>query len=457
MSRQARHSAGAAVRPFLLAMAGCVVLGPTPAIAQVPMPADTLSLSLSRALEIGRRENPGLQQASYQRSAAGAGLWEAYGSLLPRIGLQGQAQRFDGGTFAILGGEFESPSTYTTAYQWDFTHSLLDAGRDLFRIRAARADARQAVAAYDLEWWATRADIQRQYLAARRQQALTIQARREVERRAEHLRLAEARYAAGAVTRSDILEARLSLGQGEVAVLETRQGQEEALLALRRLLGGELPPGALRLSSEFEVFAPPFQIESLLARAYERQPSLREIDAQEEADAANLWIARSAYLPSLQFQYGLSRSVVDTSDFQFSDFSGRSFYALSLSWELFDGFSRHHQASRANAALQSARAERERRRLEVEESVRTAHSRLLTALAVYRTNLTNVELAREDLRLGEGRYQTGAGSFLDLLDARVRASQAETDVIGSTYDFYQALVELERAAGVDLFPEEAVR
>ncbi|MGH7557705.1 MAG: TolC family protein, partial [Gemmatimonadota bacterium] len=413
-----------------------------------------LPLSLSQALEIGRQENPGLRQAGYQRSAAGAGLWQAYGNLLPRIGLQGQAQRFEGGTFAFLGGEFQAPSTYTTSYQWNFTHSLLDAGRDLFRIRAARADARQAVAAYDLEWWTTRADIQRQYLEARRQQALLDQAEREVERLEEHLRLAEARYAVGAVTRSDVLEARLSVGQGAVTVLEARQGVQEAILALRRLLGGELPPGAVRLTSDFEVFDPPFDVEGVLAQAYERHPSLREIDAQEQADAANLWIARSSYLPSLQFQYGLSRSVVDTSGFQFSEFDARGFYALSLSWELFDGFSRHYEASQANAALQSARAEREHRRLEIDEAVRTAHSRLLTAHAAYRTNLTNVELAREDLRLGEGRYETGAGSFVDLLDARVRASQAETDLIGSTYDFYQALVELERATGLDLFPEE---
>jgi outer membrane protein TolC len=59
--------------------------------------------------------------------------------------------------------------------------------------------------------------------------------------------------------------------------------------------------------------------------------------------------------------------------------------------------------------------------------------------------------------LAEGRYQAGAGTFLDLLDARVRTSQAETELIGSTYDFYQALVELERASGLDLFPEEAMR
>ena len=68
-----------------------------------------------------------------------------------------------------------------------------------------------------------------------------------------------------------------------------------------------------------------------------------------------------------------------------------------------------------------------------------------------------VELAREDLRLGEGRYETGTGTFLDLLDARVRAGQAETDLITATYDFYLALVELERATGLQLFPEGVIQ
>jgi outer membrane protein len=443
------------VRRLLAVVAALPLLAPV-ARAQEPTAADSVPLSLGRALELGRQANPRIRQAGYQRSAAGAGLWEAYGNLLPHVSLQGNAQRFGEGTFTFLGGEFETPVSYATSYQWDFTHSLLDAGRDLFRIRAARADAREAVASYDLAWLNTRADIESRYLEARRERALVAQAELEVERLGEHLRLAQARYDAGEVTRSDVLEARLALGQGEVDVLQARQRQEEALLALRRLLGGELEGGPVRLTTDFRVFDPPFDTQTLLARAYEVHPSLREIDAQEESDAASLWIARSAYLPTLQFQYGLTRSVVDSMDFRFSDFDKRGFYALSLSWQLFDGFSRHHEASRANAALLSARAERDQRRLEVEEGVRIADSRLRTARAAYRTNLTNVELATEDLRLGEGRYETGAGSFVDLLDARVRATEAETELIAAAYDFYQALVELERASGLDLFPEEAL-
>ena len=85
--------------------------------------------------------------------------------------------------------------------------------------------------------------------------------------------------------------------------------------------------------------------------------------------------------------------------------------------------------------------------------MRTAHSRLLTAYAAWRANQTSVELAGEDLRLGEARYRTGAGSFVDLLDAQTRATKAETDLITATYDFFLALAALERATGLSLFPE----
>jgi outer membrane protein TolC len=69
----------------------------------------------------------------------------------------------------------------------------------------------------------------------------------------------------------------------------------------------------------------------------------------------------------------------------------------------------------------------------------------------------SVELAAEDLRLGEARYQTGTGSFVDLVDARARSAQADVDLITATYDFYLALVQLELATGLNLLPDEVNR
>ena len=184
-------------------------------------------------------------------------------------------------------------------------------------------------------------------------------------------------------------------------------------------------------------------------------PALRRIAAQEKVDESNLWIARSRYLPSLNASYSLSRSVTDSLDFQFDNFDDRNFLSLALTWQLFANFARHNETSRANAALRATREDERGQQLQIEEGVRLAHARLMTAYAAHRSALSSRELAQEDLRLGEARYRTGAGSFVDLLDSRVRAAQADTDLITATYDFYLALIALERASGVPLMPEEA--
>jgi outer membrane protein TolC len=425
-----------------------------PAVPARGQAADSLPLSLREALDLGLQRNPQVLTAGFNRSAAGAGMWDAYGNFLPRISLSAQAQRVDEGTFVLFGLEFDSPQSYNTGYSWDLTHSLLDSGRDWFRLRSARANVDQAIAGYDLQSLTTATQIETQYLEARRQQALVDRARFEVEQRRQQLTLAQGRYDVGSVTRSDVLLARLDLNRAEVSVLQAEQRLEEARLGLRRLLGGALPDRPLELTTTFQVFPPAYDAEDLVARALREHPSLRESRAQQEADAAQLWIARTAYLPSLQLQYSIQRTAADTLDFVFSDFAEQSYVVVALNWQVFGGFERYNQTSRANAALQSARAEEVGRALQVEQDVRTAHSRLLTAYASHQAAQLSVELAAEDLRLGEGRYRTGSGSFVDLVDARTRSAVADVELISATYDFYLAVVQLELATGLNLLPDE---
>ena len=432
-----------------------LALSAAPAASQPA--ADSLALSLRQALDLGLQRNPQVLTAGYNRSAAGAGLWDAYGNFLPRVMFSSQLQRVDEGRFVLFGTEFASPKSYNTGYSWDLTHSLLDSGRDLLRLKSARANVHQAIAGYDLQALSTATEIETQYLEARRRQALVERARVEVERRTRQLEQAQGRYDAGSVTKSDVLLAQIELNRAEVAVLQTTQETEEARLGLRRLLGGALPEQPLQLTTSFQVFEPAYEVEDLVARALTDHPSLRESRARREADAAQLWIARSTYLPSLSLQYSIQRTAADTIGFAWSDFAEQSYVGLALNWQVFNGFESHNQTSQANAALQSTRAEEVRRALQIEQDVRAAHSRLLTAYASHQVARRSVELAAEDLRLGEGRYQTGTGSFVDLVDARTRSAQADVDLITATYEFYLALVQLELATGLNLLPPEVDR
>jgi outer membrane protein len=436
-------------------IAFALALSASPSAAQGP--ADSLSLTLSEALDLGLQRNPRVLTAAYNRSAAGAGMWDAWGNFLPRVSLSGQVQRVDQGSFVLFGAEFDSPKSYNTGYSWDVTHSLLDSGRDLLRLKSARANVDRAVAAYDLQALQTATEIETRYLEARRQQALVELARAQIEQRRAQLDLAQARYDVGSVTRSDVLLARLDLNRAEVGLLQSQQGLEEAVLALHSLLGGALPDRPLDLTTSFDVFQPNYDLDELLARSLEGHPGIRESRAQQSADAAQLWIARSAYLPSFQLQYSLQRTAADTTEFVFSDFAEQSYVGVALSWQLFGGFQRYNQTSQANAALQASREDEVSRELQVREDVRTAHSRLETAYASHQAAVLAVELAAEDLRLGEGRYSTGTGSLVDLVDARTRSTQAEVDLITATHDFYLALVQLELATGLRLLPDEVDR
>ena len=60
------------------------------------------------------------------------------------------------------------------------------------------------------------------------------------------------------------------------------------------------------------------------------------------------------------------------------------------------------------------------------------------------------ELAEEDLRVSEGRYQEGLGTMLEVIDARTALTQAGTNAVIARYDSAQARARLERALGNEI-------
>ena len=60
-----------------------------------------------------------------------------------------------------------------------------------------------------------------------------------------------------------------------------------------------------------------------------------------------------------------------------------------------------------------------------------------------------VEQAEEALRLARERLAAGAGTQLDVLDARVALTRARTTELQARYEFSAAIAEFDRATGAD--------
>jgi len=59
----------------------------------------------------------------------------------------------------------------------------------------------------------------------------------------------------------------------------------------------------------------------------------------------------------------------------------------------------------------------------------------------------NVKLARANLRIAEERYRLGLMSEIELRDAQLSLTQAETDYFQALYDYNVASAFLDRAIG----------
>ncbi len=415
----------------------------------------TRELSLDEAVAISLEENPDIRSSRFRFDATRAGLWEAYGNFLPQLNLTGGLQRSGAGQFVISGIVVPTGKTFTTFYEFDLTHRLFDAGRDFFRVDAARAERRAADAQVEADRLRIAGDVKRAYVAALAAGALRQQREREIEDRKKRLELAQARYDLGSVTRSDVLQAQIALSQAEVDRLTSSKEIQTAKLDLLRAMGVSADPDSVRLVEQLQVFEPAFDPHSLVELALRDSPTLTRLRAVRSQRESESWIAKSAYLPTLQAEALFSSSVSDTSELRFTDFDTRSSFLLSLNWQLFGGFTRYSETSRAKAELRAAEEAVRSAELSTEAGVRQAYLDLLTAYQTHLAKKESVELARTELDLAEERYRIGALSFPDLLASQVTYTASETDFIRSGFDFFSALVALEEASGQRLFPTGA--
>jgi outer membrane protein len=177
--------------------------------------------------------------------------------------------------------------------------------------------------------------------------------------------------------------------------------------------------------------------DALVAEAIRARPELASLRAQLLAQDATITAARGNYFPS----FGASASVSESGATLDSLGWGWT-VGVNMTWPLFSGFGTKAQVAAAEygrvAIDAQAVAERQQVRLEVEQarlSVRAAQGEI----GASEEALVN---AREQLRLAEGRYETGVGNIIELGDSQVAFTNASAQKVQADYDLATARVTL---------------
>ena len=451
-------------RALVLAMLVLVgsAAGPASVAAQAQ---DTVRLTLDDALGIARGSSPTYRQA-VNNSGLNQSAWRTtlLTSLVPSVNLSlfstdyyGNIQRLSTDFF---GNPIANPSaewvTYSNTNQqlsltWGIQGSDIINALDRQRVENRSRLIAEARALIDLE-----VVVERQFWALMEQDEL-LRAEAELLAASELDRdVTERLFGLGSRNRVDVLNAELAIERQRLALRQQEAEVERAKLALRASLGDDQLPPFDPVETDLPSFDPSgLEADALVRMAVAVNPTLEGARADVEAARVEVRDAGRLWWPRLQVGYVVGRRAQTREsdalfDLSFDEDLDQRF-SIGLSIPMFNSYFQNRQSQRQAAVQLQNQTEAERAaRLELEQSVRSAHLALEYQWDNLRISERAAEIAAEALELAREQYRLGSSTFQDLRQSIDAEADARRQVIQARHAAADALLDLESAVGTRL-------
>jgi outer membrane protein TolC len=283
------------------------------------------------------------------------------------------------------------------------------------------------------------------WYAARMTGSLVGLAEAQVEAAEHHVRVAEAQLEAGAGLRLDQVRARADLAAARQDLLDARLAHDSTRDALGVLTGaGALvdPVGEVRLGAPDP--AAPLDDPGLLAG----RTDLRVAEAGVDLASGQLTAAKLQFLPTVSLAWQGSYQFTETSGLG-SDDPSRWALVAQLDVPLYS-HTRIGAVQESQGALRQARHQLEDSRRQAELETRQAARSLTTATAAVDIAGQQVELSDEAFQLALDAFEAGAGSSLEVTEARRSSASAQVNLATTRLEADLAALTLMRATGADM-------
>ncbi len=403
-------------------------------------------LDLAAAVRIALAENPLLRAAAEGVAAAGETVGIARAAYYPEVGLDSRYRRFDTHVFLPAG----VPATETTLGATDDWSAGFKVGYSLYDSgvrRAETATAKAGLAASREDAQRVRQDVvfgvhEAFYRVVSAEAARSAVAAR-VDRARDHLRLAETLKDAGAVPQADVLRARVELADSELAMVRAEGEVKTAYGDFNTAMG---LPAALPVVVEPPTMSIPdpgaHDPEESLSRALQQRPELAAARERIAAAKHQKEAIAGSYGPRIRAEasLGVRDEVALPEDEDWS-------IGVALQLPIFSGFAKTHRVERASLEAKILEAEAEALANRVGQEVWAAASELASAAEAVRRSAELKAEAEQSVAFTRARYEAGAGTINDLLDAESTLTQADSTEVASVLGYRLATALVLRVQG----------
>ncbi|WP_129775501.1 TolC family outer membrane protein [Peristeroidobacter soli] len=428
--------------------------------------ADLLTV-YQRALQ----NDPQIREADANRLASRESKPQALSALLPQFEVSGSYTKFDQDRGNIQFTRADptdenselvpinvTSSSDISAKQYDLTLR-----QSLFRwdqwMTLKRADAEVAQAEADYQF-AQQDLIQRtsvRYFDVLAAQDTVDAAEAALEAFSRQLEQANKRFEVGLIAITDVQEARAAHDSAAAAVIAAKRVLATARELLRELTGESFDTLATPVDDMPLKSPEPASEEQWVTRALEQ--NLAVISARLATDIAkqDVRVARAGHLPAIDLvasrgdqDYtgdqvgrnagGVSRAPADQT--QTTDSIG-----IQVTVPIYSGGYTSSRVRQQVYLHRAARERLERANRETERSARDAYLGVISEMSRVRALRQALESSRTALQATEAGFEVGTRTTVDVLDARRRLFQAQTDYARSRYDYILNVLQLQFATG----------
>ena len=266
----------------------------------------------------------------------------------------------------------------------------------------------------------------------------------------DQLKRVESMVEVGSASRAEWYQARVSLGEQNRSLINQKNLVTMARANLNNALGRN-PNTPIDIHEDLgEALQLDYDFNTAVETALQNNPQLKAAIDELRASGFSIKIAKRRFLPNIGARANYSRNNDDYARVYSTELN-RDFsltLGVGLDLNIFDGFADKAAVQKANLNTQIAQERlAETQRLIIAE-VKQYFLSLKALRDIIEINKENLEAASENLRLQQERRRVGAGTELEVSEAQVHLTEAQSTLVRAEYESKIVKAQLEAAIGI---------
>ena len=427
------------------------------AAASAPAPA-AVPITLDQAVQIALQQNGTLRQAKNNATLGAAEVQQQQLAFLPDLRASvSTSQNYGGSNNPLAAGGPLSQSTQSASAGLSSSITLFDGLKNVHQLRGAKLD--EQAGSQDLH----RAEqtvvytVASNYVGlAKQQEELRVQQQNLAAQAALEQEI-QASVNAGTRPISDLYQQQALVAAARSAEVEAQNTVELAKVTIMQTL--QLDP-----RGTFDFAAPSIDttaaadssldLDSLITRALTLRADLTAQQSRVGAAQHDVSAASASKWPTVSLTAGYSTAFNSAASASLAAQLGQrqgASIGVGVSIPLFDRGATSVASQQATLAADNARITLETQQRQVGADVRSAYLNYQSAHQQLSAADAQLKAATQSVNAAQQRYRVGAGTLVDLTQARATQVQAESALVSARYDLVLQRAALAYAVG-DLGP-----